>query len=189
MYLAFQICLKTWDNLIKDWFGPSYCILCKQAIESTDHLLTGCEFTLHIWKNICFLLNITQVWEEENFDICLLHWLNSSKNYHSLPAIISWKIWSVGNVCLFEDHLQSSNIVCNHIIQLNEEFNTKPVTNSKPRYLKDIQLNGAIGDFDGKTKDGLCAARVVLMINNIHAFKFKLHCGTCTNMKEELLAL
>ena len=93
------------------------------------------------------------------------------------------------NVCLFENHLRGFDSIYNHIIQLNEEFISKRVANSRPIYLKDIQPNGAIGYFDGATKDGFYAAGVALMINNIHSFKFKLHCGIGTNMKAELLAL
>ena len=49
--------------------------------------------------------------------------------------------------------------------------------------MKEIQYYGVVGYFDGATKNGLCATRVVLLINNLHRFNFKLHCGMRTNMK------
>ena len=58
----------------KGWYRPSLCIPCKKDSESTDNLLTRCKFTLDIWKKICLILNIFQVWEGENFDHCVFHW-------------------------------------------------------------------------------------------------------------------
>ena len=93
------------------------------------------------------------------------------------------------NIYLFENHLQSSFNICSHIIQLIDDLRFTPITFTRPRFLKDIQSIGATGYFDGATKDGFCGAGVALKFNNINSFNFKLHYGTCTNMKAELLAL
>ena len=168
--------------------GPSYRILCKKSNESTYHLLNKCGFTLHIWKKICFHVNISQVLGGENLDTCFTNLINSSKFYHSILAIIFWKIWRVRNTCLFENHLQNSYNICNHILQVTQDFRLIFVSSTRPICLKEIQPLGATRFFDGVAKDGFCVAGVSLLINNIHSFNTKLHCGTRTNMKAELLA-
>ena len=60
---------------------------------------------------------------------------------------------------------------------------------TKHRHLKTIQHNDAIGYFDGSTKVGFYAVGVALYVNNNHIFKFKLHCGKGSNIKDELLSL
>ena len=42
--------------------------------------------------------------------------------------------------------------------------------------MKKILNVGVVGYFDGTAKDGLCAASVVLLINNSRSFNFQLHC-------------
>ena len=70
-----------------------------------------------------------------------------------------------------------------------EEFSCQATKVTKRRHLKTIQHNDAVGYFDGSAKDGFCAVGVELYINNNHIFKFKLHCGKGSNIKDELLSL
>ena len=55
--------------------------------------------------------------------------------------------------------------------------------------MKEINHFGAVGYFDGATKDDYCAVEVILFINNFHKYNFKLHCGIGIDMKAGLLAL
>ena len=58
-----------------------------------------------------------------------------------------------GKKCLYiEDYHLDFKSICNHILQLNEEFNSNPIATSRPRYFKDIQFIGVVGFFMGKPK-------------------------------------
>ena len=72
---------------------------------------------------------------------------------------------------------------------MEKEFCGKSFSLDRARVLNFFQQFGAVGYFDGATKEGFCAMGVFLWINNLHRFNFKLHCGTGTNMKEKLLTL
>ena len=106
-----------------------------------------------------------------------------------LPVIISWNVWNVRNLCIFEDCILDLDCIYLHIIQLIEELSFQTIAVTKHRYLKTIQHNDADGYLDGETKDGFYAVGVSLFINNNHIFKFKLHCGKGSNMKELQLQL
>lgn len=47
-----------WDNLQKkDWIGPSVYIICRNAMESTAHLLLQYEYAVSVWANCMHSLN------------------------------------------------------------------------------------------------------------------------------------
>ena len=103
-------------------------------------------------------------------------WFKNCRYFHSLPAIVSWKIWNVRNTNIFEYHLQDQRSICIHILNMEKEFRLKKAFSIKPRGLKDIQNRHAFGLFDGATNDGICVDGVVLRIINSHSFNFQLQC-------------
>ena len=48
-------------------------------------------------------------------------------------------------------------LIVSVIIHLNEEFNSKPISTSQPRFFKDTHFNSVVGLFDGQAKDSFCA--------------------------------
>jgi hypothetical protein len=49
--LALQNRLWTADRLEKrSWLNYGLCPLCKQTLETTDHLFVACHFTTRIWE-------------------------------------------------------------------------------------------------------------------------------------------
>ena len=72
---------------------------------------------------------------------------------------------------------------------MEKEFGKRKEIIKIPRVMKEFLYYGVVGYFDGAVKDGLCSAKVVLLISSFHSYNFKLHCGTSSNMKVELLAL
>ena len=74
------------------------------------------------------------------------------------------------------------NCISLQILSLEKEFGKRKELNENSIFMKEIQYYGVGGYFDGATKNGLCVARVVLLINNFHSFNFKLHHGTTINM-------
>ena len=62
----------------------------------------------------------------------------------------------------FKTTSQESDSICNHILNLNEEFSSKSIAISWPIILKNTQFNGAISFFDGAAKDDFCVVGVAL---------------------------
>ena len=146
LWSALQNCLKTWNNLVKNyWYGPSLCTLCKKDSESIEHLSINYRFTIEIWKKACLALKISEVWEGGNFDHCVFQWYKNCKIFHTLPARISWKIWKVRNVSIFEDQLQDTDSIFLQFTKLEREFSSRSDAITKPRILKDIEFNGVVG--------------------------------------------
>ena len=113
MWLSLQNCLKTWDNIIKKrWIGKNLCSLYRKVEETVDHLLVNCSFSINIWKTVCIALSIQRNWEGDNFNHSCYTWFKNCRDFHSLHAIVSWKIWNVRNTNIFEDHLQDQSSIC-----------------------------------------------------------------------------
>lgn len=61
LWHVLQGTLKTWDNLTKrGWYGPNWCILCKQNSESINHLFVSCSFGKKVWDFCCSRMAITK---------------------------------------------------------------------------------------------------------------------------------
>ena len=68
------------------------------------------------------------------------------------------------------------NSICLQILNIEKEFSMRKDLIANPRVMMEILNVGVVGYFDGTAKDGLCAASVVLLINNSRSFNFQLHC-------------
>ena len=67
---------------------------------------------------------------------------------------------------------------------MEKDFGKRKELAEKPRVMKEIQYFGVVGFFDEATKDGLCATRVFLLINNYHIYNFRLYYGAGSNMRQ-----
>ena len=133
-------------------------------------MLTSCSFTVNIWKKVCLTLKIPRFWEGDNLDQSVYRWYKKCKVCHTLPAIISSKIWNVRNISLFEDHLHDPNSIYLQILNLEKEFSKRTDLTKKPRVMKDIQHFGVFGYFDGEEKLwSLCCGRNINMFSNKHS--------------------
>lgn len=47
---------------------PHWCVLCKQAFESTDHIFLKCDATVNLWRSIVTEIQFIGRWEGENIN-------------------------------------------------------------------------------------------------------------------------
>ena len=81
-----------WDLLnSKGWEGPGRCYLCKNDVETNQHLGADCPYTRSIWKDIEEKVNIQNLWVGDTILICLKNWVFNTKvkTIRSLPVIVS----------------------------------------------------------------------------------------------------
>ena len=72
----------TRDNFQKrGGIGPNICILCFLVVESMDHLFVNCPFTMWIWNEVAFTLNVTERWCLDSLDSSLKDWSRTHKFY------------------------------------------------------------------------------------------------------------
>jgi len=61
------LCLKnkiyTWDDLFhRGWIGSNWCPLCKEVVETIQHILVECKFTQSVWSEVRSIYNIYNNW-------------------------------------------------------------------------------------------------------------------------------
>jgi len=94
----------TGDNLQKQsYFGPTWCILCKQASESIEHLFLLCPISISLWHNVLANLHLPNRWHGANIlEAWQSRWsaahLTKIRNLHPL---ICWCIWLQRNKLIF----------------------------------------------------------------------------------------
>lgn len=76
MWLDLENKLTTGDNGEKrGWFGPNTCVLCKQIIESVNHLFVSCSFSQEVWRLVVLNLNWQTQWNKPLSVDYTLEWL------------------------------------------------------------------------------------------------------------------
>jgi len=66
IFYNFDIILFVWLCLqnygLRGGIGPSVCHLCLRNDENTQHFLVNCEISIYIWKEVCSLLKLHDIW-------------------------------------------------------------------------------------------------------------------------------
>eukprot|EP00253_Pinus_taeda_P009912 PITA_09912 len=106
--------ILTWDNLRKRNFsGPSICPNCKQAEETTTHLLQTCHLGRKLWEKATFrcqrdnrvqgdLKATLRNWQQSPYHSRLLNSL-----WQLIPGLLMWNIWKERNRRLFKNQSQT----------------------------------------------------------------------------------
>ena len=106
--------ILTEDRLQKrGYHGPSRCILCKDNVECTRHLMLECKFASQIWTELLGNWNSNFALPSSIPEL-FANWLNRylgpfPKNkvikaaWSSLPKIICWQIWLERNRRIFRN--------------------------------------------------------------------------------------
>ena len=101
--------IMTWENLgRRGMLGPSVCVMCLKAEETTSHLLQVCEWDKEVWKKGITLLgkpileelpiqNLIDNWSEKAFQNSILN-----RIWELLPCFVVWEIWKEWNSQIFE---------------------------------------------------------------------------------------
>lgn len=119
-WLALQNKLWTADRLAKrGWPNCGLCPLCKQTVESVDHLLIHCRFTVRVWGLIKEWLGLHFVDTSTWTGLTLNEWwrlLIGPSSHHrkamaSLVLLTSWTIWNERNARVFRKKLAPSVVI------------------------------------------------------------------------------
>lgn len=98
--------------------GPSVCVMCLKAEETTDHLLQGYEWAKEVWNkggthlgNLSLeeppIQNLVESWLEKAFQNSILH-----RIYELLPSFVVWEIWKERNSHIFESKTRNPEEAC-----------------------------------------------------------------------------
>ena len=104
-------------------------------MEFVDHIFVLCHFSVQIWKNICKLLNLGQIWGKLPFEQNFHYWFFNYPNHCTLPTFISWGIWNSRNALLFEDKILVSNDTCVKILDMYKDYRSVERNNQKTYYI------------------------------------------------------
>jgi hypothetical protein len=96
MWAALNNRIPTWDNLNRRQIeGPGRCSLCKNANESTFHILISCPFSKKVWTETSSSLRQRCIWTGDTLELAWKNWSRDPRNKEikALPLLISWGIW------------------------------------------------------------------------------------------------
>jgi hypothetical protein len=101
--------LLMWDKLqARGWEGPSRCILCKSANESTLHVFFNCPFVRAIWTVLQSALKITFPWSGSSIQDCMRIWFKENNTHKLILIHLCWRVWKARNEELFQEKTPSS---------------------------------------------------------------------------------
>lgn len=92
------------DNLEKrTYHGLTWCILCKQALDTIDHLFLTCPITTAFWHEVLTNLKLQYRWQGANILEAWELWWSAthSPRIRNLPILICWSIWLQRNKLIF----------------------------------------------------------------------------------------
>eukprot|EP00253_Pinus_taeda_P015495 PITA_15495 len=98
--------VPTWDFLQRRGrIGPGWCPLCKDIVESVQHLFLFCPFNSSLWAEMLRLINIPFRWEGQGLLDACQRWWNESSNDRdrTIPLLITWGTWLTRNQVIFKD--------------------------------------------------------------------------------------
>jgi exonuclease III len=110
LWLVAHSSILTWDNLSKRGFvGPSVCILCGEAAETMNHLLTSCPYTAQIWDQMALIMR-TSDYVRDNIADTIADWRDHpfhspllNRIWQLTPGFILWQVWKERNRRLFRN--------------------------------------------------------------------------------------
>eukprot|EP00253_Pinus_taeda_P014871 PITA_14871 len=98
--------IPTGEHLMKRaQHGPTWCVLCKEDSESTDHMFLRCRATETLWQNLKPFINFNGDWAGTNLINAWTEWESKNKGSKNinLPIIVNWSIWKSRNRAIFDN--------------------------------------------------------------------------------------
>ncbi|KAF5812605.1 putative reverse transcriptase zinc-binding domain-containing protein [Helianthus annuus] len=113
MWRAFLDRLPTKTALIR-WnihVESNLCVWCEDKEETTDHILTGCNFSAGVWHSISTWFRIPKVFVFSIVDLVVLHKLCAASGHRKMLlqgifVIASWRIWRARNEKVFRARIR-----------------------------------------------------------------------------------
>lgn len=182
----------TWDTLRRrGWEGPGLCPLCCCASENINHILVHCSYTQSVWTQVLAQLSLSFSWSGISFSDSYSRWLDSPSAPKSLPAIISWQIWTDRNRATFDSSPPHSHAASLKVLA-RFHWNLRQLKTSSPKVC-DINLlrDYTVVFFDGAAMSGggNCGAGGIFKTHPNRTTKWFLNCGEGSNNKAELMGL
>jgi hypothetical protein len=107
----------TWDLLRRrGWEGPGICLLCSRETEDIHHLLVHCSFTQLVWSHVLSHLSLHSTWSGTSLSNCYTRWLAQTSAPKTLPALVSWQIWTARNRATFDSSPPSLQVVLQKVL-------------------------------------------------------------------------
>jgi ribonuclease HI len=193
MWAALNNRIPTWEVLIKRQIeGPGRCALCKNANESTFHILITCPFTMKVWTETSSSLRKICIWNGDSLELAWKNWTCDPRNKEikSLPLLISWGIWLARNARIFKEKASIPEVIVAQSLSILSHFpQSKEAPTLRVRKQEAIDSSKPWVFFDGASQNSICGGGVVLHLSNNHSFHLKMGLGRGTNNYVELMAL
>ena len=193
MWCILENKVPTWDNLQKrNVYGPGWCCLCKNAVESTTHLFLQCRFVAEVWKECSKMSSIQYRWNGVEMEQAWKLWVSNpaNKGVIPLPLIVMWGIWLARNSSIFKDKEVSSESVAVKSINILAAYPQKSsIPKTKNLSIVEIDKSRPWGFFDGASQNNLCGGGALLFLSEDHFFKIAIGLGDGTNNYAEILSL
>eukprot|EP00253_Pinus_taeda_P012292 PITA_12292 len=185
--------VPTGDNLQRRaHHGPTWCVLCKTASESTDHLFLHCSAGIDLWTNIKNTIAYNGFWAGQNIMEAWTEWSTRHKGTKtiSLPAIVIWHLWKTRNLIVFQDkpvywHLLEARIIA----AFNELPDPPPAHVRRPHPPPFIDRSTPWAFFDGAANQQSCGGGIIIHKSDQHHYRIKAGLGTGSNNYAELITL
>jgi hypothetical protein len=94
-----------WDNVRKrNWIGPRWCVLCKSASESVDHIFVSCSFTQAVWKEVSQAINVKSCWDKNSLVDIFESWISDRfvSVHRVVPCDVLWGVQLTRNKMIFQ---------------------------------------------------------------------------------------
>lgn len=183
----------TWDILQSRYKqGPGRCALCKNDLETANHLFMECPTAKKVWSEVLKQMNLTIKWEGQSLSEAWQNWWNkiSEQKLRNLPPIICWGIWIARNRNIFQEKETEAvqiMIRCLSIYSIIPDAEDE----REPRKVAEEQIKEGVpwAYFDGTSQENKAGAGIVINLNNTHTLKASIGLGSGSNNFAELSAL
>lgn len=183
----------TAKNLQKhSFYGPSQCVLCKQEMETVDHLFLNCTTSTYIWTDVRSQLHILNFWNGTDVKVAWHRWWTNAQTHRiqNLPVMICWWIQLQRNKIIFTDTAPHWALATSHLITT---FHNIPEDAREPFahiiYTEIIDYDIPWAYFDGSVQHHGCGGGILFHITNSHYYKIQMGLGGETNNFVEIISL
>eukprot|EP00253_Pinus_taeda_P012119 PITA_12119 len=173
-------------------FGPTWCIFCKAASETTEHILLLCPTVIALWNTICTHLGIARTWTGIDLPGAWTTWTQShpGSKLINLPLVASWYIWLARNRVIFEEQAMNWTQTETKILAAYHELPDPPPTRSRMiQAMLAIDKSIPWAFFDGAANQTGSGGGFILHINEHHRYLVKMGFGAGSNNFAELSAI